>query len=208
MAGGEITTVAIQHPDRVLGLVYLDAILDPTRDYSQISKELEGAHLHAVTPTDPKDKTFAAFRDWQLQRNGFAFPESELRNTYNSNPDGTMGEYKTSGEIFDALGKPAQKRDYASVHVPVLAIVSLPNSAAQIISRHYRFKQTDQRAPVEDAFEKVTAYIRVDEKSVRQAGALVRVVELPGSDHYVYLATPDEVLSRIHMFIQGLPSHP
>ena len=31
MAGGELTTVAGQHPDRLLGLVYLDAVRDPTR---------------------------------------------------------------------------------------------------------------------------------------------------------------------------------
>ena len=67
MAGGEITLVAGQHPDRLLGLVYLEAVRDPTRDYSQISKELQAAHLHPVTPSEPKDKSFAAFREWQLQ---------------------------------------------------------------------------------------------------------------------------------------------
>jgi len=206
MAGGEITTVADQHPDRLLGLVYLDALRDPTRDYSQISKELETAHVHPVTPADPKDDSFAAYREWQLQRNGFAFPESELRNTYESNPDGTIGRYTTPDSVFDVLARPPQKRDYSSIHVPILAIVSLPKSAAEIISRKYQFNDTDQRAPVEDAFTKVVAYIHVDEKSVQNAGAPVRVVELPGSDHYVYLASPDDVLREVRAFFIGLPS--
>jgi len=207
MAGGEITTVAAQHPNRLLGLVYLDAARDPTRDYSQISKALESAHLHPVTPSGPKDNSFAAYREWQLQRNGFAFPESELRNTYASNPDGTMGEYRTPDAIFDVLGQPPQKRNYSSIHVPILAIVSLPKSAAQIISRNYQFNEADRRAPVEDAFTKVVAYIRVDEKSVQNAGAPVRIVELPGSDHYVYLASPDDVLREVRAFLAGLPTH-
>lgn len=206
MAGGEITKVASQHPHRVLGLVYLEATRDPTRDYSQITKELESAHLHPVTPSDPKDSSFAAYREWQLGRNGFAFPESELRNTYNTKSDGTMGEYMTPDAVFDTIGNSAQKRDYTSVHVPILAIVSLPNSAAQIISRNYQFNKTDQRAPVEDAFRQVVAYIRVDEKSVQNAAAPVRIVELPGSDHYVYLANPDEVLREIRTFLARLPS--
>lgn len=63
LAGGEITTVAGQHPDRLLRLVYLDAVRDPTRDYSQITKELESAHLHPVTPSDPKDNSFVAYRE-------------------------------------------------------------------------------------------------------------------------------------------------
>ena len=49
MAGGEITLVAGQHPDRLLGLVYLEALRDPTRDYSQISKELQAG---ASAPCD------------------------------------------------------------------------------------------------------------------------------------------------------------
>jgi pimeloyl-ACP methyl ester carboxylesterase len=206
MAGGEITLVARQHPDRLLGLVYLEAVRDPTRDYSQISKELQAAHLHPVTPSEPKDKSFAAFREWQLQRDGFAFPESELRNSYLTNPDGTMGKFGTSDAVFDALGDSAQKRNYSSVHVPILAIVSLPESSAQIISRNYQFNETDQRAPVEDAYTKVVDYIRVDEKSVQNARAPVRIVELPGSDHYVYLATPDAVLREVQAFLKGLPS--
>jgi len=91
--------------------------------------------------------------------------------------------------------------------VPILAIVSLPKSAAQIISRNYQFNEADRRAPVEDAFTKVVAYIRVDEKSVQNAGAPVRIVELPGSDHYVYLASPDDVLREVRAFLAGLPTH-
>lgn len=65
MAGGEITTVAGQHPDRLLGLVYLDALRDPARDYSQISKEVKSAHVHPVTPSHPKDGSFVGYREPQ-----------------------------------------------------------------------------------------------------------------------------------------------
>jgi non-heme chloroperoxidase len=206
MAGGEITRVAAQHPDLLLGLVYLEAIRDPTRDYSQISKELGNAHLHPVTPSNPKDDSFVAYREWQLQRMGFAFPESELRNIFDTNRDGTMGPDRTSDVVSEALVNSAQKRNYSSIHVPILAIVSLPKSAAEIISRNYQFNKTDERAPVEDAFTKVVAYIRADEKSIQHAEAPVRIVELPGSDHYVYLASPDDVLREVRAFLIELQS--
>jgi pimeloyl-ACP methyl ester carboxylesterase len=207
MAGGEMTTLAGQHPGRLSGLVYLDAARDPTRDYSQIGKELAAAHLHALTPSNPKDESFAAYREWQIRRNGFAFPESDLRNTNDANPDGTMGAYRIPDAVFDALGKPTQKRNYSAIHVPILAIFSLPKSAAQIISRFYEFNDSDERAPVEHVFTEVVAFIRIDEKSVQSAGAPVRIVELPGSDHYVFLATPDDVLREVRTFVLGLP-HP
>lgn len=117
-----------------------------------------------------------------------------------------MGRYTTPESVFDVLGQPPRKRNYSCIRVPILAMVSLPKSAAEIISRNYQFNETDQRAPVEDAFTKVVAYIRVDEKSIQNARAPVRVVELPGSDHYVYLATPDDVLREVRAFLIGLPS--
>ncbi len=136
MAGGELTTLAGQHPDRLAGLVYLDAARDPTRNYSEISKKLSSARLHPLTPAHPESNSFAAYREWHL--------------------------------------------------------------------RTYQFSASDERAPVEEAYAAVVNYIRVDEKSIQGCAAEVRVVELPGSDHYVFLASEAEVLRELRAFLAGL----
>ncbi|HEX4542558.1 MAG TPA: alpha/beta hydrolase [Candidatus Acidoferrum sp.] len=204
MAGGELTTLASQHPDGLAGLVYLDAARDPTRDYSEISKKLSSAHLHPSIPLSPQDNSFAAYRAWEMRRNGFAFPESELRNQYETNPDGTKGKRRTEDKVFAAIGNAERQREYSLVRVPVLAIFALPASAAQIILRTYQFNASDDRAPVEEVFTSVVNYIRMDEKSIQKCSGGVRVVEMPGSDHYVFLASEADVLRELRAFLESL----
>lgn len=90
MGGGEMTTLANQHSDRLSGLVYLDAIADPgdsMRDAGFV--EL----LHKLPPgmrepprMDPS--TFAAYRASQARAGGGAFPESELRQLFEATAEG------------------------------------------------------------------------------------------------------------------------
>jgi len=111
MAGGELSTLGAQHSDRLAGLVYLDAARDPTRDYSELGKKMEASGAKPPSPSDADMKSFQAHRDWQMRTMGFAFPESELRNMFESNPDESMGDYRTDSSVFDAIGKGVEKRN-------------------------------------------------------------------------------------------------
>ena len=51
-----------------------------------------------------------------------AFPESELRQLYAANPDGSIGQYLVSKQVRDALFAGLQAPDYAAIRVPVLAL--------------------------------------------------------------------------------------
>ena len=204
MAGDEMTTLASQHPERLSGLVYLDAARGLSHDFAEIGKKLASAHLHPISPAEPEDNSFSAYRAWELRRNGFAFPESELRNEYETNRDGTKGTNRTALGIFAALGSADRGRDYSLVRVPVLAIFALPASAAQMIVRTYQFAPSDERAPVEQAFAILVNFIREDEMSIQKCAAGVRVVELPGSDHYVFLASETDVLREVRSFLAEL----
>jgi non-heme chloroperoxidase len=43
MAGSELTTLGAEHSDRLSGLIYLEALRDHTRDYSELTKKLPQA---------------------------------------------------------------------------------------------------------------------------------------------------------------------
>jgi hypothetical protein len=68
------------------------------------------------------------------------FLESELRNCYEANPDGSMGDYKTAESVFDAMTAGVRKRDYSKIRVPVLAFVGLPASAGSLMAGNYEPK--------------------------------------------------------------------
>lgn len=203
MAGGEMTVLASLHADRLAGMVYLDAARDPNRDYSEIGKKLASAHLHPILPEDPDDGSFAAYRKWQITRGGMALPESELRNVYETKPDGTKGRHLTEGKIFAAIGQAPHKRDYQLVRVPVLAIFALPASAAHVIQRTYRFNASDERAPVDEAFTAIVNYMREDEKSIQKCSAGARIVKML-ADHFVFISNEADVLCEIRVFLTEL----
>jgi pimeloyl-ACP methyl ester carboxylesterase len=79
MAGSELTTVGVRHSDRLSGLVYLEAGADP-KDFPWSDAEY-------------------------LDKVKFAFCESEVRNMYDSNPDGSIGAFMTrSGPLGNRRG--------------------------------------------------------------------------------------------------------
>jgi len=50
----------------------------------------------------------------------------------------------------------------------------------------------------------VLANIHTDEQSIQGCAAGARVVELRGSDHYIFLASEVEVLRDLRAFLTGL----
>jgi hypothetical protein len=73
--------------------------------------------LGAVLP----EKSFQAYHDWRVRTTEVPFPESDLRQNFECNPDGSLGRFRTSQQIHEAIGAGAQKRDYSRIRVPVLA---------------------------------------------------------------------------------------
>jgi hypothetical protein len=56
----------------------------------------------------------------------FAEPEAEFRNAWETNPDGSVGRYRTPQSVHDAIGAGMKKRDYSKIGVPVLALSESP----------------------------------------------------------------------------------
>ena len=116
-----VTRLGEEHSDRLAGLVYLDAASDPT-DFPASSPAYmalynilpHGMRDHA--PPSPSDlKSFQAYRDWQVRSGEVSFPESELRNQFDTNADGSVGGFRNSPYIHEAIGAGALKRDYSRI---------------------------------------------------------------------------------------------
>jgi non-heme chloroperoxidase len=122
-----------------------------------------------------------------------------LRNEYGENPDGSVGEFRTSDQIHRAIGQGAQKLDYSKIRVPVLAF--FPSAGTE---SKYQPKNDEERAAIR-AFDDATAvYVNRYKKSLQNAAAGVRIVDLPGAKHYVFLSNEAEVLHELRAFLAGL----
>lgn len=193
MAGGELTTLGNQHSDRLAGLVYLDALGDPRdwpasdRAYMELFKKLPARmRTPPLPPSEEESRSFSAYQVWQMRNQKFAFPESELRDVYETNPDGTMGKYKSPRRISKAIGEGQKKRDYSKIQVPVLAFFA------------------EERAAI-DAFNTATAaYVERWKRNLQSGVPGARFVDLPGAGHYVFLTREAEVLRGLREFVGGL----
>jgi len=205
MAGGEMTTLARQHPNRISGLVFLDALGDP-RDWSgsdpaymALARALPASmRTPPPPPSGAEAKSFAGFREWELRNQKFAPPEAELRNQYRTNPDGTKGERISTQRIWRAIGLGQVKRDYSGIHVPVLALypfIRLGSTA----------EKPEERAAIA-AYNAATAvYVDRWNANLLSQTSDVHFVDMPDCGHYVFLACEARVLNALRPFLEGLP---
>lgn len=75
-------------------------------------------------PSEADRASFSAYREYQLRTQGFALPEAELRNEFVTNPDGSVGRWR-SNEHNDMVV--AGEKKFTEPHVPVLAIFAIAN---------------------------------------------------------------------------------
>jgi non-heme chloroperoxidase len=212
MAGGELTTLGNQHSQRLGGLVYLDALGDP-RDfpasdpgYMALFNKLPAPMRTSPAPPSGEESTsFAGYRAWQMRTQKFAFPESELRSAFETNPDGRMGRHKTPRRIHEAIGAGQKKRDYSNIRVPVLAFFEFPRyTIDQLRPDEYHPANDEERAAIEAYGRATAAYVDRWVKNLKSGVPDARLVDLPGAGHFVFLTREAEVLRGIREFVGGL----
>jgi non-heme chloroperoxidase len=206
MAGGEMTTVGRQHSDRLAGLVYLDAIADLEDDPPA---DKEWVALQQKMPPDlrprpacpPMDRTsFPAYQKSLACSFGFTFPESELRNQFDD-VNGAVGQPTAPDWMMRSIGQQqVYRKDYSNVGVPLLFLMELPR-----FPEEYHPKSEEDRALIEQFVARgqviVNRWIDKAKRNVRD----VRVVDVPGGGHYLWITRETQVLREVHAFIASLP---
>jgi non-heme chloroperoxidase len=208
MAGGEMTTLARNHSDRVSALVYLDALGDLEDDPAADS---EWSALQKKLPPDMRPSpicgrvdrsTFAAYQQSRACRLGFTIPESELRNQF-EDVQGRVGPARTPDWVMRAIGQQqVYRRDYSNIEVPVLAFLDFPRWP-----RGYTPRSDEERAVVGQFLARTRVLVGrwMDKLTLHVPDA--RFVDVPGGGHYLWATREDLVAGEIHAFIAGLPAN-
>jgi pimeloyl-ACP methyl ester carboxylesterase len=205
LGGEELSSLATRHPNRVAGLVYLEAGYPYAFDNGKgpsMKEFLDARKLMPQAPppseSDPGLASFAAFQQACLHALGFTYPEGELRQQYSTTPEGRVGKQREFPG--DALMLQGMKK-YSNIPVPALVIFAIPHAQAKWIT-----ESTDPK--VREAGEAFSAALLA--LTTRQAKALedgvptAHVVRLGGADHYVYLSNEADVLREMKSFLSTL----
>lgn len=199
IAGSELSSVGSRHPEKVAGLIYLDAANSYAFAFGPIfGREPAPPGVAEPPPPDPTAadrRSFAAFRSWLARTRGVALPESELHQTLASTPNGHVGKVRVQSSVVRAIK--AGEQMYTQLTVPILAIYPVPHNAPPII------KDPAARA----AFEAHDQYMmEALAKGFEQALPAARVVRLSHADHALFLSNEADVLREMRAFLSSLPS--
>jgi non-heme chloroperoxidase len=202
------TLLAVQHPDRLGGLVYLEAADDPMLTLADYNfPPFDQANMPArVEPPALDYSSFDAYRRTQHARSGVAFPEAELRYGFALKPDGSLGQSLLSPAVRQAITTGARsKPDHAGVRVPVLAIFRTPRPFEEI-AKGYVIHNDLQRAALRlREFEVGRIMTTKWESDLRAAVPTARIVELPGANLYMFLSNEADVIRELQAFAAILP---
>ena len=200
--GQDAGVIGGEYPDRISGIVYLDSAEDISLG-PVIAAVPYPANLPETqrTPFKPDMSSIAAYRESQRKGVGMAFPESELRQLHEVNPDGSLGRYLVVKEVRDAMFKgllPAPP--YGQIRAPVLALYATPPPLDEQIKR-YKPANIEEAAAMGLKYGLELAWVARNRDSLKRGVPGARVVEVPGAKTYIFLTNEADVLRELRAFL-------
>lgn len=201
-AGEEMSWIASSLPNRVAGLIYLDAAYDR----SNVLRE-EAPITRRIPPQPPRPDDMAsapALTRWVSSNIGAPFPESEVRQMAQFGDDGRVVGERTPAAVSQQILAAIGPTDYSKIRVPVLAIYAKPTSANRLPGC-----REPRDAAVSDAcaqlYTWMLRHLADSERSLKLIGGRAEVVELVGANPFVFLSNEKEVTMTIDRFVAALP---
>ena len=201
IGGTELSSIGSRHPERVAGLIYLDAGYGYAFNDGTAPTIQEMQALPRPEPPRAADSdriSFAALRAWYQRVNGYTFPEAEFHQVADVTADGRPGPPRSSPANEAII---AGDQRYTRIPAPALAIFAVPHQLDAWIesSSDTRVREL---AKAFSAGERVLVEKQV--KAFEQGVPSARVVRLPGANHYVFLSNEADVLREMRAFIASL----
>jgi len=197
IAGEELSSVGSRHPEKVAGLVYLDAgygyaYYDRSRGFFPIDvadlqrklEQLQGSQDSRPLIKELLGTTLPAFEKVLWDRQAFL----------NRLPPGMLASPPRQ-PISDSIIAGGQK--YTKIPVPILAVFALPHDPGPVFGNN---------SAAREAFDAIDEVATGDQAKAFETGLpSARVVRLPHANHYLFRSNESDVLREMNAFINNLP---
>lgn len=204
IGGEELSSVGSRHPEKVAGLIYLDAGYsyafydrakgDLNIDLVELQRKLAQFEPGKMPP-DPKPLIQELL---ETSLPGFEKDLRELQKNLPSTPASTAPPQPPPAIPASTQAIMTGMQKYTEIHVPILAIYAVPHAADPATSK-------DPAALAAfDARDEATTGAQA--KAFESAMPSAHVVRLVHANHYVFLSNEADVLREMNAFIAGL--HP
>jgi pimeloyl-ACP methyl ester carboxylesterase len=199
IAGEEMTRFGELHPQRCRGLVYLDAAYDRSGIDSLSARQPAAPEPH-IRPSDTV--SFASVRALYSRVMGVREPDSEIRATANFDATGRYLGDVTPNALKARLASGGHVARYDAVHCPALAIYAVADSLADVVPYYSELDSADRAQG--DSLLKFVQTVVADGRRRFARFPQNTIVELHGSNHYVFLQRPGEVARAMRTFLSRL----
>jgi pimeloyl-ACP methyl ester carboxylesterase len=205
IAGEELSSVGSRHPEKVSGLIYLDAgypyaFYDRAQGNMQLDSIDMKKKLDQFLSGDLKDqKQF--LQDLETSTSQLEKDLQETQKQMASMP-ALPPRQGPAPAIPAAITAGEQK--YTELHIPILAIYAVPHNLGPMLnSPMLKDNPTAQAAMKASDLATTSAQANAFESGVPSA----RVVRLPNADHYVFNSNEADVLHEMNTFLATLSDH-
>jgi non-heme chloroperoxidase len=192
------------YPDRIVGAVCLEAGYSYPFDNGKGIAVADMMKLHAPQPPPPGAADLVSFK--ALQRyddrvDGFEFPEGELREERQTNPDGSAGDFRNSpgGAMLMRLISGGPK--YTKIPAPSLFIFANPHSLGTWVDSSADVSVGSDAKAYTTALGVMTER---QEKSVESGVPAADVITIPNGNHFIFLSNETECLHAVQAFLSKL----
>jgi pimeloyl-ACP methyl ester carboxylesterase len=196
IAGEEMTRFAELHSARCAGLVYLDAAYDRSGIDTLASKEpsAPGPRIRAADTA-----SLASVRALYARVLGVDEPESELRATVRFDVAGRYQGPVTPDSLKARIVSDKHVARYDRVRCPAVAVYAVPDSVADVIPYYNEFDAAG-RAQAESVLKFVQGVVADARARMKQLPQF-HIVDVHGSNHYLFLQHPREVAAAMRTFL-------
>jgi len=199
VAGEELSSIGSRYPDKVAGLIYLDAA-NGYAYYDRVNGDiildtLEVKHridaLEAGTPPTLQFENEMLSSVSQLQRD---LQESVARNAYLPDPP-SPAHPSPPPPVIAAIVFGIRK--YSEIRSPILAIFACPHKVDSAFHDNPTAKSQVESNDLATCSAKASA--------LRAGIPSAQIVLLPNADHYVFNSNEEDVLREMNAFLEKLP---
>ena len=198
-AGEEMSWVGSRHANRIAGLIYLDAAYDRTKiaEEGAIARRIPPASGGAMRPGDMESA--AALARWMSAGAGVSIPESEVRQIARFGADGRAAGERMPPATSSRARAGMTPVDYSTIRVPTLALYA--KRTVTDVSPGCRTPADESvRQACTELFDWTSRQLAQSQAMVRTIGARTEIVDLPGTNAFVFLAFEREVMLAIDRF--------
>jgi pimeloyl-ACP methyl ester carboxylesterase len=194
IAGEELSFIGAHFPNRIGGLIYLDAAYDradPT--FAAVLKSWPGYSPH---PSQADSGSRAAYQAFFQRTHRWHYPDTEL-DQYDKFGDDAPG---VSATIMAGVLHP----QYEKITVPALAFYSMPRSVGDLFPT-YADADTSVRPTLDSFWPKYAAAAEDQHRRFLREVRGSKAIDVDGATHYLFLDSHTEALaSAMRTFLEGL----